>query len=59
MDGWLRMFSGDDVTSLAGEESSNTGTDESTNILAVIGIYGILQAYMAFEAYKAFVVEFD
>lgn len=53
------MFSGDDVTSLAGEESSNTGTDESTNILAVIGIYGILQAYMAFEAYKAFVVEFD
>ena len=28
-------------------------------MLAIIGIYGILQGYQAFEGYKAFVTEFD
>lgn len=32
---------------------------DSTGLLAIIGIYGILQGYQAFEGYKAFVTEFD
>lgn len=53
MGGLLSLFSG--ASNLAESSSEN---DQANGLLAIIGVYGILQAYMAFEGYKAFVIEF-
>ena len=47
-DGLWDLFFGEGWSSLQDDEVDSTGSDTTNSLLAIIGIYGILQAYQAF-----------